>query len=145
MKIIPYKKQKSIYQNSLVKEAIHLASPDLIKELDKWFKNDSNLSDEKQKSFRDYISKIYLRMSSRCTPFGLFAGCSVGKIESQTNIVLEHSIKHKRFTQFDMQFWVALLQNIASRKTAISHLKYFPNSSIYEFGDFYQIYYIQIR
>lgn len=131
-------KAKEFYQNSVIKEAIHLASPDLIKELDKWFKNDSNLSVEKAKKLEITFLKYIARMSSRCTPFGLFAGCSVGKIESQTNVVLEHSIKHKRFTQFDMQFWVALLQNIASRKTAIYNLKYFPNSSIYELGDFYR-------
>lgn len=46
-------------------------------------------------------------MSSWCTPFGLFAGCSVGKIEVESNIILDLPEKHKRFTQFDMQFWIA--------------------------------------
>lgn len=128
----------NIYNQPLIREALNLASPELVKELDKWINNDLNFVDNKKTALELTLLKYIARMSSRCTPFGLFAGCSVGKIESQTNVVLKHSIKHKRFTQFDMQFWVALLQNIASRKTAIYNLKYFPNSSIYELGDFYR-------
>ncbi|WP_337965394.1 lantibiotic dehydratase family protein [uncultured Flavobacterium sp.] len=131
-------KVKELYQNSLIKEAMNLASPDLKKELDKWEKKDSNLSDEKAKKLEITFIKYLARMSSRCTPFGLFAGCSIGEIVAETNIILEDSVNSKRFTQFDMQFWVALLQNIAKREKAISYLRYFPNSSIYEFGDFYR-------
>ncbi|SNR39989.1 lantibiotic dehydratase family protein [Flavobacterium sp. ov086] len=131
-------KAKKLYQNPLIKEAIKLASPDLIKELDKWLSDASNLSDEKAKKLEITFLKYLARMSSRCTPFGLFAGCSMGRITTETEIILEDSVNFKRFTQFDMQFWVVLLQNIAKREAAISHLRYFPNSSIYEFGDFYR-------
>ncbi|TPG45261.1 lantibiotic dehydratase family protein [Flavobacterium pectinovorum] len=131
-------KAKGLYQDSLIKEAINLASPDLIKELDKWIKDDSNLSDEKAKKLEITFLKYLARMSSRCTPFGLFAGCSIGIITTETEIILEDSVNFIRFTQFDMQFWVALLQNIAKREIAISQLRYFPNSSIYELGDFYR-------
>jgi len=131
-------KAKKKYKNSLIREAIYLASPDLINELDKWIANDLYLSDEKAKKLEITFLKYLARMSSRCTPFGLFAGCSVGRITSDTEITMEDSVNFKRFTEFDMQFWVSLLQNIAKRETAISHLKYFPNSSIYEFGDFYR-------
>jgi hypothetical protein len=55
-------------------------------------------------------------MSSRCTPFGLFAGCTVGITADETNIILGSPENFKRFTQFDMQFWVALLQELADRK-----------------------------
>lgn len=124
------------YKISLIKEAITLASPELAKELNRWAKADcfDKPAIALELAFLRYIA----RMSSRCTPFGLFAGCTVGKIDHETNIVLELPEKHKRFTQFDMQFWVALLQNIATDKKAIFHLKYYPNSSIYEFGSFYR-------
>ncbi|WP_316635045.1 lantibiotic dehydratase family protein [uncultured Flavobacterium sp.] len=128
----------TIYKKPLIKEALNLTSPELVQELDKWVDNYICSFDEKKPNVEFTFLKYIARMSSRCTPFGLFAGCSVGKIDTETNIVLDFPEKHKRFTQFDMQFWVALLQNIAKRKTAIFHLKYFPNSSIYEFGGFYR-------
>ncbi|MDR7209333.1 lantibiotic dehydratase family protein [Flavobacterium piscis] len=133
-----YSREKAIssYKIPLIKEALTLASPELTKELDKWAETDC--FDEKTTALELTLLKYIARMSSRCTPFGLFAGCSVGKIDQETNIILELPEKHKRFTQFDMQFWVSLLQNIAARKTATFHLKYYPNSSIYEFGNFYR-------
>lgn len=131
-------KAKQLYHNPLIREAISLASPELIKELDKWVKEDANLSSEIKKKLEISFLKYVARMSSRCTPFGLFAGCSVGIIADETKIILEDSYKFKRFTQFDMQFWVALLQEIAVKKEVIPHLKYYPNGSIYQIGEFYR-------
>lgn len=124
----------SIYKNPFIKEALNLTSPELVNELNKWV----NPKAERKTALEFTLLKYIARVSSRCTPFGLFAGCSVGKIDTKTNIILDSPQKHKRYTQFDMQFWVALLQNIAKREKAIFNLKYFPNSSIYEFGDFYR-------
>lgn len=131
-------KSAAFYKNPVVKEAFNLASPDLKKQLDKWVLETSFLSNEKKESLELTFLKYAARMSSRCTPFGLFAGCSVGKLDSETNITIASPDKHKRFTQFDMQYWVAMLQDIAKSDKAMLHLKYFPNSSIYEIGDFYR-------
>lgn len=136
-------KTKQLYANSLIREAINLASPDLTKELDKWVNKDSNFSDETIKKLEITFLKYIARMSSRCTPFGLFAGCSMGRIAKETKVILEASDKFKRFTQFDMQFWIALLQQIAQKKEVIPHLKYYPNDSIYKIGEFYR--YIEYR
>jgi hypothetical protein len=133
-----YTREKAInsYKTPLIQEALKLASPELTNELNKWIKYDS--ADGETTTLELTLLKYIARISSRCTPFGLFAGCSVGKIGSETNIVLELPEKHQRFTQFDMQFWVSMVQNIARHKKAIFHLKYYPNSSIYEFGSFYR-------
>jgi len=131
-------KSTAFYKNPVIKEAFNLASPDLKKQLDKWALETSSLSNEKKESLELTFLKYVARMSSRCTPFGLFAGCSVGKLDSETNITVASIDKHERFTQFDMQYWIAMLQNIAKRDEAALHLKYFPNSSIYEIGDFYR-------
>ncbi|MRX69341.1 Lantibiotic dehydratase, C terminus [Flavobacterium resistens] len=131
-------KAKLQYQNPIVREAINLASPDLKKELDKWVKTDSNLSVKKAKRLEYTFLKYLARMSSRCTPFGLFSGCSVGRTGAETRIILEDSEKFERFTQFDMQFWIMLLQEVSKKKEVVPHLKYYPNNSIYKIGDFYR-------
>ncbi|WP_291149922.1 lantibiotic dehydratase family protein [Flavobacterium sp. UBA7680] len=135
-----YTLEKAIeaYQIPLVKEALNLASPELVKELDKWSKKDPSLSKEKSEKLEITFLKYLARMSSRCTPFGLFAGCSVGAIAGETKITLEESDKFKRNTQFDMRFWITLLQAIGNKKEVISQLKHYPNTSIYKIGDFYR-------
>jgi hypothetical protein len=125
-------------ENLYVREAIHLASPELLTALDKWKLNPSNVSDKKKQALELSFLKYLTRMSTRCTPFGLFAGCTVGKITSVTNIILESPEMYSRHTQFDVQFWVVLLQEFARQKEVKPYLKYYPNTSIYELGDFYR-------
>jgi hypothetical protein len=125
-------------ENSYVREAIQLASPELLTALDKWKSNPLTLSDKKKLALEFSFLKYLSRMSARCTPFGIFAGCTVGKTTTETTIILDSPVNHSRNTQFDMQFWVALLQDLAKQKEVIPHLKYYPNNSIYELGDFYR-------
>jgi hypothetical protein len=127
-----------LFESSFVREAIRMASPELLIALDKWKENPSGISTKKKDGLEYSLLKYIARMSARCTPFGLFAGCTVGKMASETNIILESPKDFTRFTQFDMQFWVALLQEFAKREEVIPHLKYYPNNSIYALGDFYR-------
>ncbi|QOG02313.1 lantibiotic dehydratase family protein [Flavobacterium sp. MDT1-60] len=135
-----YSEEKLLHQlqNKYVREAISLASPELLAALDKWKLDPIKISDKKKHNLELSFLKYLARMSARCTPFGLFSGCGVGKITSQTHIVLEDPEMYSRHTQFDMQFWVALLQDFANKKEVIPYLKYFPNNSIYALGDFYR-------
>ncbi|MGO4822467.1 MULTISPECIES: lantibiotic dehydratase family protein [unclassified Flavobacterium] len=126
------------FENPFFREAIRIASPELLTALDKWKFEPSSISAKKKDNLALTLLKYSARMSSRCTPFGLFAGCTVGDMSNETNIILEPTEKLKRFTQFDMQFWVALLQELATRKEGRQHLKFYPNNSIYELGDFYR-------
>jgi hypothetical protein len=126
------------FENPYVREALRMASPELLTALDKWRANPASLSDEKRNSLEISLLKYIARMSARCTPFGLFAGCTVGDIAHKTDISLETTENFRRFTQFDMHFWVALLQEFSKRKEVIDQLTYFPNNSIYALGDFYR-------
>lgn len=127
-----------LFDSPFVREAIRLASPELLKSLDKWKTDPSSLSNKKKLGLELSLLKYIARMSSRCTPFGLFAGCTVGSMASETKITLKSVEDFTRFTQFDMQFWVALLHQFANRKEVRKHLKYYPNNSIYTLGDFYR-------
>jgi hypothetical protein len=127
-----------LLENPLVREAIYIASPELVFALDKWKKSPSSLSSKKENGLEITLLKYIARMSARCTPFGLFAGCSIGKIDLETNCILKSPASFIRFTQFDMQFSLEMLQEFGKRKEVISYLKYYPNSSIYVLGDFYR-------
>ncbi|MBD8348361.1 lantibiotic dehydratase family protein [Dysgonomonas sp. HGC4] len=118
-----------------VQEAIRLASPILHKELQK-------LLDEKASDTKEYkrilysIERYISRMSTRCTPFGLFAGCSIGTIENHTNIELNDTISRK--TRLDMYYLCTLYDALIKMPDVRFNIKFYPNSSLYSIGKKYR-------
>ncbi|SHM78870.1 Lantibiotic dehydratase, C terminus [Flavobacterium xanthum] len=130
-------------QDSLVHEALQLASPELILLVEKYWENPQSLSNKKTTALAYSVLKYCARMASRCTPFGLFAGCTVGEKGQTTNIVMDHKELFQRHTQLDMQFWIALLQELVKQEEVRNTLSYKPNTSLYEVGSFYR--YVEYR
>ena len=115
-------------------EAIFLATPVLFEELQKWKAGKITLTKE-IKRIEYSLLRYYIRMSTRCTPFGLFAGCTVGEITKEnSSIILSPLNQNKRNTRLDMNYLCALIQELAQFSEIKSKLKYFPNSSIYQLG-----------
>ncbi len=125
----------TFYEEPILREAIKIASPELLSTIDKW----DTLSSEKKKALEIALLKYSARISSRCTPFGLFAGCSVGTFQNTQSLIGLTTKEHfSRITQFDMNFWVSLLQNLSKKKEVIHSLVYYPNNSIYSIGDYFR-------
>ena len=118
-----------IINDPIFNEALRLASPSFYEEKEKAYK-EGNLSQKMIES----IMKYQTRASTRCTPFGLFAGCSVVKIENVTNILFDTVTKNKRITRLDMNYICALVQYLENLDEIKSQLLYYPNNSIYEQG-----------
>lgn len=136
-KNITPEKYKAIWDNAVIREAVFLASPELFEALEKWF--DGSLTDtgkiqRLQHTFLKYLS----RMSSRCTPFGLFAGCSTGIFGQTTRIELKPYTENSRQTRFDMNFLVALSQKLSGEARIRKQLLWYPNTSLYKIGKQYR-------
>ncbi|HFK5568068.1 TPA: lantibiotic dehydratase family protein [Elizabethkingia anophelis] len=127
---------KKVCNDLYFQEAIFLASPSLHKTMLEWL--DNNIKEAKIEKLKITLLKYVSRMSSRCTPFGLFAGYSLGKLDMATNIEVNNETSYKRFTRLDMQYLVTLVQNLSTNKKLREGLTYFPNSSIYKVGDQYR-------
>jgi hypothetical protein len=124
----------SLIRDDVVREAIFLASPSLLDELDRLDKGevkDAKYAEELLFS----LSKYLIRMASRCTPFGLFAGFSLGELSDNTDIRLKLLPEYRSHTRFDMNYLVALSLDLIKDPVVRNNVKFYPNSSINRFYD----------
>ena len=73
---------RNLLQNKTFKEALFLASPELVTQIQKW-ENQEILDEKKKERLELAVLKYFTRIATRCTPFGLFASCSHGSFSGQ--------------------------------------------------------------
>lgn len=115
-------------ETPVFREALFLASPEF---------SESELFIKKNKKAEKRtlsLYKYFSRACTRCTPFGLFAGCSVGTVGKETCIELVPPEEYRRCTRLDMQYLCALIQKLESDPVIRPQLNFFPNDSLYKIG-----------
>ncbi|WP_177177173.1 lantibiotic dehydratase family protein [Flavobacterium urocaniciphilum] len=127
-----------ILEEDVIKNAIGIASPELIAEFEKLKSYSEEINSNKKINLELALLKYIARLSSRATPFGTFAGCSAGVLANETSIEMDAMDKHEVFMQFDMHYWINLLKDIAQNPNVQKELIYYPNSSLYKITDFYR-------
>lgn len=138
-KHISYSDLQLLLQNPLINEAIFIASPNLYYETRKWFNGNpakGNKSEKKIQKLSNACLRYLLRMSTRCTPFGIFAGFSTGKFADNTEINRQSAVNIKRHTRLDMNYLCALAYDSVKQPFIRENILFYPNSSIYQIGDF---------
>lgn len=114
------------------REALYLASPPLLAEAERWQRGE--LRDAKKEArLLAALGRYRARMRSRCTPFGLFAGCSVVGWGPESRLCLDPAAT-TRHTRLDMHYLCALATRLAAQEPLRSRLRYMPNSSLYDLG-----------
>jgi len=109
-------------------EALYLATPSLIERIDTW----KNKPDSKQgKKVEQALLKYMIRMGTRPTPFGLFAGIHTGKIGSETKLRSDSLASDGRKTRLDMFYLSAIKEHILRTDVRSDNLTYLPNPSHY--------------
>ncbi|MCF6406641.1 lantibiotic dehydratase [Chitinophaga filiformis] len=128
---------KHIFTDPYLAEAIYIASPELSNELRKW--QQGQLTGEKDvNKLVLSLFRYVLRMSTRCTPYGLFAGCATGAFTEATAIHLNEVQQHRKYCRLDMNYVAELAEKIAMIPAVQAQLRYFPNNSVYRTGDNYR-------
>lgn len=128
-------KLSNLIEEKQFQQAIYIASPVLYQELMKMIKGDISNAKEKQ-SIEYSLNRYAHRMSTRCTPFGLFSGCATGVIGDMTSINIGDDIITS--TRLDMSYLCTLSQMIQSDSEVINKMIYYPNTTIYQVGRKYR-------
>jgi thiopeptide-type bacteriocin biosynthesis protein len=111
-----------------VKEALWIASPEFVDSLALWWREPES---EKGRKLEQSLYRYIARMTSRATPFGLFAGCSVGGIGGQTRLALGPRNEYWRRSRLDMEYLCNLAEKIIADPALRGNLLFRPNTSLY--------------
>ncbi|KFA93239.1 lantibiotic dehydratase, partial [Archangium violaceum] len=114
-----------------IREALFLASPSLDESHDSW--KQAPGSERGQKVERALV-RYWFRLAGRATPFGLFAGCSVGHLGETTRFALTGRQRYQRHARLDMDYVCTLAERLAALPELREALLYRPNTSLYRAG-----------
>jgi lantibiotic biosynthesis protein len=114
-----------------VREALFLASPGLEGSLDLWLRDPVS---ERGREVERTLVRYFTRMAGRATPFGLFAGCTLGAIDASTRLAVAPASEARRHTRLDMDYLVALSESLARDPALAPVMPVRPNSSLHRAG-----------
>lgn len=124
----------------LIRGALFIASPDLDESLNVWIRDpDSERGGRVERAVVRYFS----RMAGRPTPFGLFAGSSVGTLGDRTRLVIEGREKYQRHSRLDMDYLFALADALGRDPGLRNTFELRPNSSLYRAAG--RVHYVEAR
>lgn len=117
-----------LLQRPEVREALFVASPSLYESLALWEREPESEHGEKvERSVVRYLA----RMAGRPTPFGLFAGYSVGEVGQGTRLRLGPRSAYQRHTRLDMDYACLLAEALARAPELRPHIPHRPSTSLY--------------
>ncbi|MGE2726068.1 lantibiotic dehydratase [Mycolicibacterium pulveris] len=118
-----------LWSGDAIREAVLLASPVLAAQVDKLLS--SSLADtplKKRKRLHKALLKYALRLSTRCTPFGMFAGVAVLPVGTQEPVLGKSHIRHVRTTG-------AVTRRLLEQTRALPRARLYPNPALAERAD----------
>lgn len=80
------------------------------------------------------LARYLSRITSRPTPYGLFAGCALGAFSDRTDLHLGADAGWYRQTRLDFEYLAALCASVAANPEVRAHLRFQRNSSLYRCG-----------
>lgn len=93
------------------REAIRVASADLSREVDAWL--GGGIAADPRRLLHS-LARYFSRAAYRCTPFGLFAGCSLAETGERTRLALSPRREWTRRSRIDMDHMAELARTLAA-------------------------------
>ncbi len=128
---------RELVADPTIREAIFIASPGLVDAMPHWLvAPDDAAGQATERALVRYLS----RLASRCTPFGLFAGITAGRLAGPdeaepTALTLSARASYRRNTRVDNDYLFAACAELAATPAIRAELTYRPNSGMYRTAD----------
>lgn len=120
-----------IFARPEVHEALRIASPDLADAFELWVADSES---SRGKGVERALVRYFARMAGRPTPFGLFAGVSVGVVGERTNLEIAALPEYRRSSRLDLGYLFALTERLRADPDVRKSLTYRPNGTLYPAG-----------
>jgi|GEM_PF-4898297 len=101
---------KRMLSDKVFLNALYLASPQLYYAVIATDAASLFEDSRKARKLRLSLLRYIYRISTRCTPFGLFAGCAVAGLGPVTNVVMNDITAYRQHTRLDMQYLFSLVR-----------------------------------
>jgi lantibiotic biosynthesis protein len=118
-------------RDPLVQAAMYLASPSLSERLTEWLSQPSAATFD---ALRPALFRYFVRMTSRATPFGLFASISLGRVGSGAFQIGSREALRRR-TWLDLGYVYPLVAQAVASREVQAVLSYAPNSTLIRTDD----------
>ncbi|MCP1728219.1 thiopeptide-type bacteriocin biosynthesis protein [Natronospira proteinivora] len=115
-----------------VAEAIYIASPSLMARLDQWRAKPTGKQGRK---ITESLVKYFIRMTTRSTPFGLFAGIQLGNVSDQTRLTIDPGRVGRRHTRLDMYYLAGVRDGLSKDEESKYSVPYRPNPTLHQVHD----------
>lgn len=116
----------------VVREALFVASPSLYDSLRLW---EMGPDPERAQKVESALVRYFARMAGRATPFGLFAGTSLGSVGQKTHLRVVERTQLRLHTRLGLDYVTRLVEQLHAQPEVRGALRYVPNTSLYPAGD----------
>jgi thiopeptide-type bacteriocin biosynthesis protein len=114
-----------------VREAIFVASMLLEEEIELWRQRPDG---ERGQKLERALVRYFSRMTTRPTPFGLFAGVSTIRLADRTHLAIAERERYTRHTRLDNGFIHTLVGKLRTIPTVACDIVLRPNGTLYRVG-----------
>ena len=124
------------YRRPELQEAIYHASPSLHDRLQHWLHHPDF---PRKEALHATLLKYLIRASTRCTPYGTFAGClSPGHLEDGTEVTFDEQRPTRRYTRLRTDYLAPLQSYLAQHDDILHQSVFYVNDSLYRQGPQYR-------
>ncbi|WP_326892055.1 lantibiotic dehydratase (plasmid) [Rhizobium beringeri] len=122
---------RTIAQCNIIKTAIEIASASFSRDLDPWLRGNDAMPPRIEHTLLRYLT----RMGTRSTPFGLFAGLSLGRQACTTHLVVPARRFHCPVLQLDVGYLDEVMGELSKLSGLRAALRFKANPDLYPVAD----------
>jgi len=120
---------RTLVKRPEIRAALYIASPHLSARLDPWLDGDDS---EEACRVEPAVVRYFVRMAGRATPFGLFAGTSVGGVGPRLSLGVPPAAAHVRHTRLDAEYVFNLAERVSEMPALRNAVRFQPTAAAYD-------------